>query len=110
MPTASRCGTRRGASRSWRNADRPRSRPGPRSRSRPSPFTQLAAALRALVRFHQAHPGWFPPIPAPAGPPPLPPEWEAAFDKVYGPHRERRQPAGEFLTAEKTVRNGLETV
>jgi hypothetical protein len=38
-------------------------RPGPRARRRPNPLTGLAAALRALIRFHEAHPGWFPPVP-----------------------------------------------
>jgi hypothetical protein len=35
----------------------------PRARRRPNPLTGLAAALRALIRFHEAHPGWFPPVP-----------------------------------------------
>jgi len=88
MPTAFRFGTRSATRRNWQECDRPRFRPGPRSRPRRHPFTELEAALRALIRFHQSHPDWFPPaaaVPDAGLPPPLPPEWEAALNKVYGP-------------------------
>jgi hypothetical protein len=68
--------------------DRPRSRPGPRSRPRPHPFTELESTLRALIRFHESHPDWFPPASVAAGPLPpaaLSPEWEEAIRKAYHP-------------------------
>ena len=67
--------------------DRPRSRPGPRSRPRRNPFTELGSALRMLIRFHKTHPDWFPPASVAAGPPApatLGPEWEAAIQQAYG--------------------------
>jgi hypothetical protein len=109
MPIASRSGTRSATRRNWRPGDRSRSRPGPRSRSRPGPFTQLAAALRALVRFHAAHPDWFPPVKMPVAPPALSPEWEAALNRAYRSSPGVGIPAGDFLTGEKKVQNGLET-
>ena len=89
MPIVSRSGTRSAGRRNWRVGDRPRSRPGPRSRPRPNPFTELGAALKSLIRFHQSHPDWFPPPGAgtglPPSPPALSPEWEEAIRKVYYP-------------------------
>lgn len=86
MPTGLSHGTRRDsrpATRpAWRNAYRPASRPGPRSRRRPDVFAELGAALQALVRFHEAHPDWFPPLERPD---PINPELEAALERVYGP-------------------------
>lgn len=89
MPTASKSGTRDATRRSWRVGDRPRSRPGPRSRPRPDPFSELAAALEALIRFHRSHPEWFPSAdcggglrPSPAA---LSPEWEEAIRRAYHP-------------------------
>ena len=62
---------------------------GPRSRPYPNPFTELAAALNHLIRFHQAHPDWFPPTDARAGlrpsARPLSPEWSEAIRKAYHP-------------------------
>lgn len=81
MPTASRSGTRSPTRLNWRACDRPRSRPVPHSRPRRNPFPQLATALRALIRFHEAHPDWFPPIEVKA---PLDPEREAALQRAYG--------------------------
>jgi hypothetical protein len=84
MPTASRSGTRKATRRNWRGGDRLRSHPGVRSRPRPHPFTELASALGALIRFHQSHPDWFPPSAAdPVRPPSLSPEWEQAIRKAY---------------------------
>ena len=87
MPTASRSGTRKATRRSWRGVDRPRSRLGTRSRPRPNPFTELASGLETLIRFHQSHPGWFPPASGGARRPlravTLDPEWEEAFRKAY---------------------------
>ena len=82
MPIASRSGSHRASRRSWRGCDRAGSRLGPRSRPRRSPLTQLALALQALIRFHEAHPDWFPPQADPQ--PPLPPGWEAAIAQAYG--------------------------
>jgi hypothetical protein len=63
------------------------SRPGPCARRRPHLLTGLVAALRALTRFHEAHPDWFPPAPgearSPARAAPLPPEWEAAIARAH---------------------------
>ena len=61
MPIASRSGTRNASRRNWRVGDRSRSRRGPRSQPRPNPFTELASALKSLIRFHQSHADWFPP-------------------------------------------------
>jgi len=87
MPTASRSGTRKATRPGWQGVDRPRSHPGVRSRSRPNPFTELAAALDALIRFHQSHPDWFPPPSGgarrPVGAVTLDPEWEAAIRNAY---------------------------
>ena len=88
MPTASKSGTRKATRRNWRACDRPRSRLGPRSRPRPNPFAELAAALESLIRFHQSHPDWFPPVAGRAGnplPAALSPEWEEAIRKAYHP-------------------------
>jgi hypothetical protein len=86
MPTASRSGSRKATRRNWQGSDRPRSHPGVRSRPRPNPFTELAAALGALIRFHQSHPDWFPPATAgPVRPPALSPEWEQAIWNAYHP-------------------------
>ena len=90
MPTASKPGTRDSTHRNWRSGDRPRSRPGSRARRRQNPFTELAAGLKSLIRFHQAHPDWFPPVSdggRPQGPLPaaLSPEWEEAIRKAYHP-------------------------
>jgi hypothetical protein len=89
MPTASKPGTRDSTRRNWRSGDRPRSRLGPRSRPRPNPFTELAASLKSLIRFHESHPDWFPPVSdggRPQGPPvSLSPEWETAIRKAYHP-------------------------
>jgi len=88
MPTASKSGIRRATRRNWRGGDRSRSQRGPRSRSRPNPFAELAASLKTLIRFHQTHPDWFPP---PArrlgGPPPVTvsPEWAKAIRNAYHP-------------------------
>ncbi len=87
MPTASRSGSRRASRLNSRSCNRALSRPGLRARRPVHPLTGLAAALRALIRFHQAHPDWFPPpVPEIATPPPvgLDPEWVAAIEKVYG--------------------------
>ena len=84
MPTVSKSGTRNVTRRNWRVGDRSRSRPGPRSRPRPNPFTELGAALQALIRFHQSHLDWFPPSPTPsAALSSVSPEWEAAILKAY---------------------------
>ena len=87
MPTASRSGTRKSTRQHWRGVDRPRSRLGPRSHSRPNPFAELASALESLIRFHQSHPDWFPPPSCGGGPQPSPPalapEWEEAIRKAY---------------------------
>ena len=83
MPTASKSGTRKAVRPSWRGCDRPRSLPGPRSRPRPDPFTELASALESLIRFHQSHPDWFPPAKPRILQPPLSPEWEEAIHKAY---------------------------
>jgi len=102
MPTAFKCGTRSATRRNWHGCDRPRFRPGPRSRPRRNPFAELESALRVLIRFHQSHPDWFPPATTTASavlPPPLPPEWEAAINRVYGP--EAPIPAAQNLTARK---------
>ena len=87
MPTASKSGTRRATRQNWRGVDHSRSRLGPRSRSRPNPFAELAYALESLIRFHQSHPDWFP-VPFCVGglqpsPPALSPEWEEAIRKAY---------------------------
>jgi hypothetical protein len=66
--------------------DRPRSRPGPRSRSRPNPITELSSAMQVLIRFHKTHSGWFPPPSSGVGSPepaPISPEWEEAICKAY---------------------------
>ena len=81
MPTASKSGTRSGTRCNWRDNDRPRSRP------RRNPFSELAAGLRALIRFHEAHPNWFPPVSGGVGsalPVALDPQWEAAIQRAYG--------------------------
>jgi len=86
MPTAYKSGTRSRSRRNWRACDRMRSLPGPRSRPRPDPFTELESALRVLIRFHEKHSDWFPPISGRAGSPlpaALDPEWEAAIRKAY---------------------------
>jgi hypothetical protein len=84
MPTASKSGSRKATRRNWRGVDRPRSHPGVRSRPRPNPFTELAAALGALIRFHESHPDWFPPATAgPVDPPALSSEWEQAIRAAY---------------------------
>jgi hypothetical protein len=87
MPIASRSGTRSATRRTWRVGDRPRSRLGPRSRPRPNPFAELAAGLESLIRFHQAHPDWFPPAVSGGGlqpsSPALSPEWEEAIRNAY---------------------------
>ena len=67
MPTASRSGSRRGSRSNWRSCVRSLSRPGPCARPRHHPLTGLVAALRALIRFHEAHPDWFPPKSGRAG-------------------------------------------
>ncbi len=85
MPTASKSGTRKATRPTWRGVDRPRSRLGPRSRPRPNPFTELAAGLESLIRFHQTHPDWFPLAVPPVPSPPLTPEWEEAIRKAYHP-------------------------
>jgi len=106
MPTASRSGTRKATRRNWRGGDRPRSHPGVRSRPRPNPFTELASALGALIRFHQSHPDWFPPSAVgPVRPPALSPEWEQAIRKAYhtdptGPDKSGLDPT---LTAGKNA-------
>jgi len=82
MPTVSKCGDRKASRRNWRDTNRPRSRPGLCPRPRPNPFSQLVSGLRALVRFHEAHSDWFPPVEAP--PPPLDSEWQAAIQRAYG--------------------------
>jgi hypothetical protein len=69
--------------RNWRACDRLLTVTGPAARRRPGVLTQLAEGLRMLVRFHEQHPDWFPPVPKP--PAPLDPEWEAALRKAYGP-------------------------
>jgi len=87
MPTASKSGPRSGTRCNWRDNDRPRSRPGPRSQPRRNPFSELAAGLRALIRFHEAHPDWFPPVSGGVGsalPAALDPKWEAAIQRAYG--------------------------
>lgn len=87
MPTASKSGTRSTTRPDWRAGDRVRSRPGPRSRGRPDPFTELASALKTLIRFHADHADWFPPVSRSTGlpvSPPLDPEWEAAIRNAYG--------------------------
>jgi hypothetical protein len=81
MPTASKSGTRNAIRRTWRACDRPRSRPGHRSRPRPNAFTQLESGLRALIRFHETHPDWFPPVVVKKQ---LDPEWEDAIQRAYG--------------------------
>ena len=89
MPTASKSGIRNATRRNWRAGDRARSRPGPRSQPRRRPFTELASAMQALIRFHQTHPDWFPPPVGRAGSP-LPaaisPEWEEAIRNAYHPN------------------------
>jgi len=50
----------------------------------------LAASLKSLIRFHESHPDWFPPVSdggRPQGPLPaaLSPEWEEAIRKAYHP-------------------------
>ena len=83
MPTAFKSGTRSATRANSRCCSRPWSLPGPRSRQRPNPFAQLAAALRAMIRFHEAHPDWFPTIKVKQQP--LAPEWEAAIRRAYHP-------------------------
>ena len=86
MPTASRSGSRKASRLNWRTSVRSLSRPGPRGRAWPRPFTGLVAAMSALIRFHEAHPEWFPPVskgnaaPQPAT---MDPEWNAAIEKAY---------------------------
>lgn len=89
MPTASKSGTRKATRQNWRTGDRPRSRSGLRSPPRPHPFTELASALKCLIRFHQSHPDWFP-VPSCSGglrPPSatLSPEWKEAIWNAYHP-------------------------
>ena len=86
MPTASRSGSHRRSRLNWRSCDRSLSRPGQRPRRRPRPFAELAAGLRALNRFFEAYPDWFPP-PEPEPPRPiiLDPEWELAIQRAYHP-------------------------
>jgi hypothetical protein len=84
MPTASKSGTHNPSRRNWRNGDRPRSRSGSRARSHP--LTELASAVRALIRFHQTHADWFPPVSRGANtfpPPAFPPEWKEAIYQAY---------------------------
>ena len=86
MPTASTSGSHNASRRNWRAGDRARSRPGTRPPSRSNPFAQLSIALRALIRCHQPHPDWVPPVPGGPGGPSLAaldPEWEAAIVKAY---------------------------
>jgi hypothetical protein len=46
----------------------------------------LESALRVLIRFHETHPDWFPPVsggvnsPRPVA---LDPEWETAIEQAY---------------------------
>lgn len=87
MPIASRSGTRSATRPHWRVCDRPQSRSGPRSSPRQNAFRQLESALRALIRFHQSHPDWFPPLSGGTGnvlPTTLDPEREAAIHRAYG--------------------------
>jgi hypothetical protein len=84
MSTASKSGTRNPSRRNWRNGDRPRSRSG--SRARPHPLTELASAVRALIRFHQTQADWFPPVSSGANTFPLPtfpPELKEAIYQAY---------------------------
>jgi len=81
MPTASKRGTHRATRQNWRPSDRARSRSGPRPHRRLNPFTELASALSVLIRLHQAHPDWAPPVVAPV---PLDPVREAAINFAYG--------------------------
>jgi len=83
MPTVSKSGSRSASRRSWQSRDRAGSLPGPCPRPRRSSFAQLALALRTLIRFHHAHPEWFPPR-AEALRPPVPPDWDEAISRLYG--------------------------
>jgi hypothetical protein len=83
MPTAFKSGTRNPTRRNWRACDRSLTVTGPAARRRPGVLTQLAEGLRVLIRFHEEHPDWVPPIQRP--PAPLDPEWETALRKAYGP-------------------------
>ena len=82
MPTASKSGTLSATRPGGRVHHRPRSRSGPRARPRSSALTQLEAALRALIRFHESHPDWFPPV---AVKPSLDPDRELALQRAYRP-------------------------
>jgi hypothetical protein len=85
LPGVSRAGPRirQTTRRNWRTCDRSLSRPGPRPQRRPNPLTGLAEALRALVRFHEAHADWLQPDPVEYSVPRLDPEWEAAIKRAY---------------------------
>jgi len=133
MPTASRSGTRRGSRLNWRTCVSSLSRPGPCARRRPQALTALAAALRALIRFHEAHPEWFPPESRrveSTRPAVLDPEWKAAIEHAYQLFNQGGKDAppvvsgdspGDFalcssawfesdLTTGKMTQNGKETV
>ncbi len=88
MPTASKSGSHRAIRRNWREGDRSRFQRGPRAQPRPNPFSELAAALTILIRFHQTHPDWFPPPARRRGDKPpvtVSPEWAAAIRQAYHP-------------------------
>lgn len=67
MLIASMSGSRRASRLNWRTCVRSSSRAAPGARRPRQPFASLLAALRALVRFHKAHPDWFPPLAEQAG-------------------------------------------